>query len=150
MGVQEKDVKDVIDQVPVDVPGKEDETLEVECDFSEVSRRWGYEWATINGEVQQWMAVINAEARDDLDDEQMATLEAGRLEAVTEINRLIERKNELVAMVVVHIPREWLVKDAPEKIDWSNPSNLLDFVKDKHTQDLMDGVTAARTREAKN
>lgn len=122
----------------------------VVCDFSEVSRRWAHEWTMMDGELQQWTAVVASEARDDLTEAQQADLQAGRLEAFERINQLLIRRNELAAMVVKDVPREWLVKRAPEVIDWSNPDNLLDYVKDKHNVDLLRGITQARARSAKN
>lgn len=127
-----------------------DEELMVACDFSEVSRRWAHEWMKMDGEIQQWAAVQMGDGRDDLSDEEQEKLNAGKLEAAIKMNELLDRRNELAAMVLVSVPREWLVKDAPDEIDWSDPENLLDYVKDKHNHDLLAGITRARMREAKN
>ena len=122
----------------------------VECDFSEVSRRWGQEWHTLDSQMQQWTAVIFAEPKDDLTDEQSEAIRLGKLDAHQKLEELIVRRNELAAMVVVDVPREWLVKDAPAEIDWGNPDNLLDYVKEVHNTDLLTGITFARIANSKN
>jgi hypothetical protein len=98
----------------------------------------------------QWSAVLQGDAKDDLSDDEQEMLTAGRLEAATQVNALMDRRNELAAMVLVDVPREWLVTDAPDAIDWSDPENLLDYVKDKHFNHLLKGISEARARESKN
>lgn len=123
---------------------------EVVCDFSQVSRRWGSRWFKIDAELQQAVTVATAPERDDLTEDEQATLRVGRMEAGSRINELIDERNVLLAMVIQDIPREWLTADAPAEIDWSNPENLLDYVLDIHTSDLVQGVTLARANDSKN
>lgn len=124
----------------------EDVQLDVVCDFSEVSRRWGMEWAQVHADLQAFGEMLNAE------DQQAAIEEAGLSlsNVVQKSMDLTRKRNALAAQVVVDIPREWLTKDAPEEIDWSDPENLLDYIKGDYDEALMNQVTTARALSAKN
>lgn len=123
---------------------------ELQCDFSKVSRRWGVRWAQIENDVPILVQVIYGEERDGLSPEEQRTVEIGKIEAREKFNELIDERQRLMAQVVTHVPRAWLVADAPDEIDWSNPDNLLDWVREDKTTNLMLGVSIARNEAAKN
>lgn len=49
-----------------------------------------------------------------------------------------------LAKVVVSVPRDWLVADAPEEIDWSDPASF-DWLRGSHMKKLMLAVAEAQT-----
>ena len=122
----------------------------VECDFSGLSRRWGKDWSRIDGEWKSWSLIAYEPPRDDLSEDESLKLEMGRAEAHQKLQELFDLRNSLMAQVIERIPQEWRTKDAPEDVDWGDPENLLDYVKEERTQDLVMGVQFARIKAAKN
>lgn len=51
-----------------------------------------------------------------------------------------------LARVVVSIPRDWLVKSAPEVVDWSKPESY-DFLKSKRMNELLVALNEAQEPE---
>jgi hypothetical protein len=49
-----------------------------------------------------------------------------------------------LAKVVVDVPRDWLVADAPEVIDWSDPASF-DWLRGGRMKDLMKAVADAQS-----
>ena len=47
---------------------------------------------------------------------------------------------------IVSVPREWLMPDAPIKIDWTKP-NALDWVREMHMDALREASAEARSPE---
>lgn len=52
----------------------------------------------------------------------------------------------LLARVVTHIPREWLIKSAPPTLDWSDPASF-DFVRGNRMTDLIIAIGKAQSPE---
>ena len=126
---------------------KADEELRVECDFSNVSRRWVMEWSETNGAIAELGIIIDA------DDPLQALDDLGytKKSLSKEITGLIRKRNALMAQVIVKIPDTWLTSDAVGvEIDWRDPDNLLDYVNGSYDDDLINGVTQARAESAKN
>jgi len=122
----------------------------VTCDFSRVSRRWGVRWAQIQNDVPILMKVIFSPAQDDLSDVEQQRVEVAKIEAHQKLNELIDESTSLMAQVLVTVPREWLVAEAPDEIDWSNPDSILDYVREDMSSELVLAVSVARNEAAKN
>jgi len=59
-------------------------------------------------------------------------------------------QSNLISVVLVDVPREWLLADAPEKIDWSKPESL-DYIQVNHYLDILEQVRNGEARKlAKN
>jgi len=68
-------------------------------------------------------------------DDQAATTIGMRIRKAREDNdadgfmSAMDQLNDYVAKVLVYVPREWVVKSAPETIDWSVPANLKAYIR---------------------
>ena len=95
-----------------------------EFDFSEISWKDSKEFSRMQMRLRQ------ASADNNLDGLDMAF--AGM--------------ENLLARVVTHIPREWLVKSAPEMLDWSQPT-AFDYVRGNRMSDLIIAIGKAQSPE---
>jgi len=59
-----------------------------------------------------------------------------------------EEMQAFLAKIVVSVPRSWLVSDAPEEIDWSDPDNF-DWLRGSRMQDLMKAYMEAMQDQQK-
>lgn len=66
---------------------------------------------------------------------------------------LAEQQAALIAQVVVSIPREWAIPDAPADVDWNDPQQLTDYMQVDRYQELLMMVqnrTRVAAEDAKN
>jgi hypothetical protein len=60
---------------------------------------------------------------------------------------------ELISRILKSVPKSWLVTDAPNEIDWSDPANF-DYIQSHRYGDLLRIVSEGRhnlpSNEAKN
>ena len=63
---------------------------------------------------------------------------------------LAMQRNELMAQVIVEVPKEWQTDDVPEDVDWKNPNHLIDYILDSKNLDLVRSVVDARIADAGN
>ena len=66
------------------------------------------------------------------------------IEAIEEGYLEIER---FFAIILVSVPREWLVKNAPASIDWSQPDSL-QWLRGDKSKDLLTALQEFRSPEA--
>lgn len=93
-------------------------------DLSGTGYRWSRDYMRAIAAIGKCHAVIDAHPRDDLSEYQMAMLEQQKALAWEELPEAIDRRDGLIALVLVDVPREMLTPDAPEDIDWSDPESL--------------------------
>lgn len=66
---------------------------------------------------------------------------------LSELNDLLADMENLVAQRIVSLPRNWLVPDAPEVINWQEPG-ALDWIRADRLMELQNAAVEARTPEA--
>ena len=120
-------------------------------DFSGINRTWGKRWMRrINraSDLQVELAELE-DQRDDLpEDQQVAAMK--RLTVVLhELETIGEEQEQLIAQVLVSVPREWLSDDAPKDLDWSK-SESLDWVLEVEYPTLVQALQTARQQSSKN
>lgn len=115
-----------------------------EFDFSEVSYGWAKQYSKVMARLAATGALIEEKAKNDITPEERAALKAARLEALAGWDELIEERDSLLVMPLVSVPREWLVKSAPEDIDWSDVKSL-DWLRGDRLEALMTALNEART-----
>lgn len=122
----------------------------VRCDFSGVTARWSRRWGVIQTDAPLLAEIIYAEIPDDLSDEELRKVQAGKREARQELSNLRDEEYQLVTQVLKHVPRAFLHPDAPESIDWSDEENILDYVLESHLGHLFIGVSLELADNRKN
>jgi hypothetical protein len=122
----------------------------VVCDFSGASRRWGYRWGQIELDTPILIELVNTPAPDDVSDEDLHQIKVGQREARQQLHAIMDEQNALIAQVLRDVPAEFLVRGAPEEIDWGDPDNILDWVREDCIGYVVLGVTLAKGESAKN
>lgn len=122
---------------------------ELRLDFSNVSRKWGKTWYKINRDEGMIATREVPEAADmaDMTDEQKAEARKFIEDTYATLDRIMEERDKLIAQVLVDVPRGWLVDDAPDDLDWSDPENL-DWLRQDRYADVLKAVNEGRS--AKN
>lgn len=118
-------------------------------DFSNISYKWSKEWARIVMRLDVDSTLIDNPARPDADPEQVAALKVKRLEALDRWDDLVSLRDAMLCEVLVSVPREWLVADAPDEIDWHDPANLGAYLLQSRIADLITAMSEARTTREK-
>jgi hypothetical protein len=117
--------------------------------FANVSYKWTKDWARTFNEVVRAQVLIEAEAKDDATPEERASVNRAKLEAVASIGDFLDKRDALVAQVLTFVPREWLVAEAPEDLDWSKPESL-EYLRMDKVQALQDALNEAVRTPAGN
>jgi len=63
-----------------------------------------------------------------------------------ELDAMIEEAEGYISRVLVDVPREWLLPDAPDDLDWSDVRSL-DWLRSDKMDALRDATIAARAPE---
>lgn len=113
----------------------------VECDFSNVSMRWGRDWANMDAEFELQEIIRDQDAD--------ATIEEKRA-AINAIQELEMKRIGMVADVLTSVSADWLVAGAPEDIDFSDVNNILDYIRQSKASDLLLAVHILRLGDSKN
>lgn len=131
--------------------------LQVKFNFSKANRKWQDQFA----EAAEVVARVMSDAerplrrkRDDEDaqdyDDYVQAFYDTRRDSAKVIREQGVIQANLVADVLVDVPREWLLPDAPEVIDWSK-SDSLDYIQVNHYLDILEQVRNGEARkQAKN
>lgn len=124
--------------------------------FSQTPRRWGKRWRKVNAGMIRAAMMADSDLPgdfDDLSEDKQAKAEAKlnqkRLKALDDIDRFADEREVLISQVIVDVPRDWLVPDAPDGIDWNDVESL-DLILEMKSDSLMGAVTEARTDDSKN
>ena len=73
----------------------------------------------------------------------MRTLTVAKAEALGRLDEIEARREALLSEVLVSVPRDWLVEDAPEGLDWRKAESL-DWLLDVQFQPLIEAMAEAR------
>ncbi len=131
--------------------------LQVTFDFSKSGRKWQDKFAEAAEIVAQIMSDAerplrrkrDGEDAQDYDDYVQAFYDTRR-DSAKMIREQATIQANLMADVLVDVPREWLLADAPEVIDWSKPDSL-DYIQLNHYLDILEQVRNGEARkQAKN
>ncbi|MCZ2097239.1 MAG: hypothetical protein LC121_13465 [Anaerolineae bacterium] len=63
-----------------------------------------------------------------------------------ELDRLVEDAERAIALILVSVPRAWLVDNAPESLDWSDVASLA-WVRSDKMDVLREAAVEARAPE---
>lgn len=110
-----------------------------------VSRKWAKDWLVVNTQIQRNTMLLQSEISEDATPAQRQVLKQAQMEAMEGIDGLIARQEEMLAEVLVDVPREWLVENAPAKLNWSDRASL-NWLVDDHYNDLLMALAAARDK----
>lgn len=113
--------------------------IEPRFDFSQVSRRWSKRFI----ETMTGVSEVTLALEDSADDARR------QVELLRNIQQLSEEQEALLCAVLVDVPRDWLTKDAPAEIDWSDVTSL-DYVLDVKSAALFQALQIARQGQSKN
>lgn len=112
-------------------------------DFRRVDGNWRRELRRVGAaEVRAQNRLQALYERGDFTDEELDAV-------MDEAEALDEKQNALIAMVLVAVPSEWLIYDAPERIDWSKPESI-DYVAQDRRTALYTGMILAAGNPAGN
>lgn len=126
-------------------------------DFTKVGREWQDKFADSAEIVSRLL--VNAERplrrqkadedNEEYDDYVQAFYDA-KEQSGKQLREEGNKQADLVCDVLVNVPREWLLPNAPESIDWSNPASL-DLIQVDHYLEILDMVRTGEARkQAKN
>lgn len=126
-------------------------------DFTKVGREWQEKFT--NSTVLVSKLLVTAERplrrqKPDEDDEEYDEYVQTFYDNKEQIGELIREQGrvqaDLVCDVLVNVPHEWLLPDAPEAIDWADPTSL-DYVQVDHYLAILEMVRSGEARkQAKN
>ena len=126
-------------------------------DFSKVGRVWQERFAESAEVVSRLL--VNSERplrrqKPDEDDEDYDEFVQSFYDKKERVGEQIREQGriqaDLICDVLVSVPREWLLPDAPESIDWSKPASL-DLVQVDHYLQILEMVRSGEARrKAKN
>lgn len=92
-------------------------------DFGRVSRQWNRQFGrTLLRATELTIEMQRPAPEKAAADEMNAHLDRMKA-AMGQLESVATEQSELIAQVLVDVPREWLLKDAPEEIDWSVADN---------------------------
>lgn len=124
-------------------------TSQPEFDLSQVSRRWRLRWTETMLQVTELQAGLLAAVDEGLEGPGAQQRMREQVQVMRAIQALAEEQAGLLAQVLVSVPREWLTKDAPEELDWSDPESQ-GYILETRYAELVQGLTLARRENSKN
>lgn len=119
----------------------EDLTRGVICDFSRVNMRWGMNWLDMDDEFEL-LEMIRDQGED-------APMEERR-NAIKKTQQLQIDRIALIAQVLAGLDSDWLVDGTPDGVDFSNPENILDYVRESKHRQLQLAVHILRVQDSGN
>jgi len=129
----------------------------VTFDFSKVNRQWQDQFAETADKVSQIIVMADRPLRrqrpgedDQVYDDYVQSVYDAKEHMGAAIREQGKIQACLMAQVLKAVPREWLLADAPEIIDWSNPENL-DYIQVAYYADILEQVRSGEAmKKAKN
>lgn len=115
-----------------------------EFNFEDVSRRWEKDFRRVNMRLVRAAQLMESDISAEATAEQRRELVAMRLQAVDDFDEIESDRDALLARVLVDVPRNWLVSDAPDSLDWSDPESL-DWLKAGKLDELIAAMGEARS-----
>lgn len=135
----------------------ENSKLKATFDYSKVGRTWQNKFAETADNVAQIIVMADRPLRRQRPDEgnqeyddYVDTFYEKKKRMGAEIRQQAEIQAAMVADVLRDVPREWLLPDAPESIDWSKPDNL-DYIQAPYYAEILEQVRSGEAmKKAKN
>jgi hypothetical protein len=126
-------------------------------DYSKVNFEWQQEFdrqvKNVTSAALTLQRSIRKQKKDEEDEDYEDYVQAfydGKESAVETIGAASELQAKFVVQVLSDVPREWLLSNAPEEIDWSKVESLNYIQLDYYTQILSQIQTGEARKLAKN
>jgi len=97
-------------------------------DFSKVSRQWNRDFSRSLNEAARASIALQRQPNEDMDDEAVEAIFARQEQALNDLESIADRQAELLTQVLVAVPTDWLLPDAPPDLDWSAVGSL-DYIQ---------------------
>jgi hypothetical protein len=107
-------------------------------DFSRFSWREAKRVQTLQARANQASALI--------EEKSVLLNPAAFDDALAKLDQVMAELEQAVARVLVSVPREWLVANAPAEIDWSDPASL-DWLQGNRMAQLQTAMVLASSPE---
>lgn len=117
--------------------------------FDRVPYKWARQFGQVFAQLNLSATLMDAPVRGDATEDDKARIRQAKLEAMEGFDELVSKRDELICRVLVDVPRDWLIDDAPEAIDWSDPANLQDYLQMNRMDDLLTELGEARNNREK-
>lgn len=120
-------------------------------DFTKVSRKWNNELGRSLMQVARMQVVMQRQPHEGMDDEEIEALLDRQEQAIDELETLADTQAALLVQVLVDVPRDWLLPDAPDELDWSQVESL-DYIQSRRYGEILEMVRTMNIPEddAKN
>ncbi len=122
-------------------------------DFSRVGKKWQDEFqasaeiATRAGfTIQRPLRKQRPDEGDDEYGDYIQSFYDAKDAAVDKVSAMQHTQTKLMAQVLVSVPHEWLLADAPEALDWSDEKSL-DYIQSDHYEELLNLVQTGEARK---
>jgi hypothetical protein len=126
-------------------------------DFSRVGKKWQEEFSqsaeTATRASFTIQRPLRKQRRDEEDDEYSDYVQKfydDKEAAVDQVKAMGDVQTKLMVQVLADVPREWLLGNAPDVIDWSDVASL-DYIQSDYYEELLDVIRSGGARKnAKN
>jgi hypothetical protein len=126
------------------------EELKPKFNFSNVNRQWSKQMGQSIQKATRAQITLSRPVPTGVDS---ATVQAhfDAQEAALDVyEQLADEQAALIAQVLVDVPREWLLANSPEIIDWSDPASF-DFIQEEKYGEILALIQSGEARTlAKN
>lgn len=106
-------------------------------DFSKVSRQWYRDFQSSLAQATRIQVILKRELTDEMSDEQADALLDRQEKALDEFEALGDHQAELLVQVLIDVPREWLLANAPDEVDWSKAESL-DYIQGNRYTEILE------------
>lgn len=123
-------------------------------DFSRVGKKWQDEFqasaetATRAGfTIQRPIRTRKADETDEAYSDYVQAFYDAKDAAVGQVSTMQRTQTKLMAQVLVSVPREWLLPDAPEDLSWSDET-ALEYVQADYYEELLAMIMNGEARRS--
>lgn len=117
-------------------------------DFGDVSYKWARKMTSISSKLMLTGFTIGAAAKETASEEDRSRLLQAQVQAMENVDALIDERDDLIAQVLVDVPRAWLISTAPAKIDWKDRASL-EWIRADRFNDLTLALNEAQDTQKK-
>jgi len=93
-------------------------------DFTRVSRQWNQKFIKSLANAGRAQTIISRPVSTKASEDEIQAYYDRVEKAWDDLENLANEQLALIAQVLVSVPREWLLADAPDEIDWSKPESF--------------------------
>lgn len=122
-------------------------------DFSRVGKKWQDEFQASAEKashagftMQRPLRKQKPDEDDDTYGDYVQSFYDAKEAAVDQISIMQNTQTKLIAQVLVSVPREWLLVNAPEDLDWSKEASL-DYIQSDRYEELLNLVQSGEARK---